>query len=102
MVSIMSNNWNPFFALANTRGKIDEAFDSREDVEKPYVSEERLYEIQEMIMTSYEECQVIEVKYFKNNRIINEVGIVNKVDPYTQTIMINNKSLKFDNIIEVI
>ncbi len=102
MVSIMSNNWNPFFALANTRGKIDEAFDNRNNVEKPVISEETAIEIQDKVVSSYENCAVVDIKYFKNSRCIVETGIVSKIDVINKTITINNAFLKFENIIEVI
>ncbi len=101
MVSIMSNNWNPFFALANTRGKIDEAFEERNNVEKPFISEDTMIEIQDKVVNSYENCSVIDIKYFKNNRYIVETGIVSKIDVVNKTITINNAFLKFESIIEV-
>ncbi len=102
MVNIMNNNWNPFFALANTRNKIDEAFERKYDVEQPDICEDKLYEIQEKVVSSYEECSIIEIKYFKNKRYHIEIGIVSKLDVFSKTITINNNILKFENIIEVL
>lgn len=102
MVIMMSNsNWNPFFALANTRHKIDEAIDDRNNVEKPNLSEDSLYELQDRIVESYESCSVVKIKYFKNNRYVDETGVVSKVDAYSKTVTINNLILSFDNILEV-
>ncbi len=98
----MSNNWNPFFALANTRGKIDEAFDNRNNIEKACISEDEMYEIQEKIVNSYENCAVVEIEYFKNSRNKIETGIVSKIDPINKTVLINNTILKFEDIIKVL
>ncbi len=100
-MNTMNNNWNPFFALANTRDKIDEAFDTRKHQTMPQLDEDKLYEIQARIQDSYEESSIVEIKYFKNNKHVVETGIISKIDVYNRVIIINNISIEFTKIIDV-
>ncbi len=95
----MNNNWNPFFALANNRNKIDEAFDNRKNVENKVLTEDALYEIQEIICYSLENACEITITHFKNNKYFEECGVVKKVDVLQKEITINDKRIKVDNLI---
>lgn len=95
----MSNNWNPFFALANTRGKIDEAFEKRNNQVMKELSEDSLYEIQENILKSFSNCEEIKLTYFTNDRYNDIIGIVSKIDEINGIVSINKKNINFALII---
>ncbi len=96
----MKNSWNPFFALANTRSKIDETVERRSNVLMKELSEDELYEIQNSIVYSLENKCEVTITYYKNSRFVDICGIVSKVDTYNKCIKIEESSIKFDCIVK--
>ncbi len=96
----MKSNWNPFFALANTRSKIDETVESRNDVSMKEISEDEMDAIQEVIVRSLEEQCEVEITYHRNKRFSNVSGVVSKIDSYNRVIIIDNYSIQFNCIIK--
>ncbi len=96
----MTNNWNPFFALANTRSEIDDAIDKRNDVSMKELSEDKLLEVQEIIVESFKNQSCIKLTYYYKKRFVDEIGVISKIDVYSKNIHINNCQISFVNIID--
>lgn len=95
------NNWNPFFALANTRKEIDQAFENKSKLNKPIVFDDYLNDLQDLIVLSHVNQSVIIVRYYMNNKILSEEGFVSKINKFENNIKINDKIIKLESIIEI-
>lgn len=97
----MSNNWNPFFALANTRSEIDKAIDSRLDIDMSDLTEDAMYEMQERIVESFKTGTEVCVTYYKNKRHNSIEGNITKIDQYQMCIYVNEVRIEFNTLLRV-
>lgn len=95
------NNWSPFFALANTRGGIDKTIESRNDILQPVLTEETLYEMQDVLLESLESNSSVIVSYYENKRVLSISGVVSKIDVYNKSISICGVKIPFNKLVSV-
>ncbi len=94
-------NKTPFYALENLLDTIDKTRTSRNKVEKLILSEDKLQEINKTIGEAIKLSLDIEIEYFNNGIIETLQGKIEKVDVFQKCIVLNTKSLQFQNILDV-
>ena len=91
--------WKPFESCLS-KNEIDKIITERNCIQKyPILSNDQLILIEEKIVLSFQTQTEILLKYYKNNRITTERGIVSKIDKIQKKICFNSKSIEFYKII---
>ena len=61
------NSWMPFNAVCDGTSLVDMIEKEKSRFKKPTLSEEQLEDIQDKIITAYNNEEVINIKYYKKN-----------------------------------
>lgn len=92
--------WAPFNSVINSSEVIREFEREQMYVKKPILTEERIAEIENYIVTSYQEKTEVNLKYYQNHEIVIISGIITKIDVFAKKLVINKEiSIYFSNII---
>ena len=93
--------WAPFNSVINGGSVINELIREQNKINKPILTEDKINEIEEYIISSYQAGTKIDIKYFKNYKFERIEGFITKLDPLTKKITLENGiSLYFCNIID--
>ena len=93
--------WAPFNSVINGGSVINELIREQNKVKKPILTEEKIEEIEDYIISSYQSSIEIDIKYYKNYKFERIKGIITKIDALNKKITLENGiSLYFCNIID--
>src|SRR5690554_1376068 len=93
--------WAPFDALVGFQNKIDEMLYERGKKEKPILCEDKLIEMDRVIMEALNEKKEVLVSYYEDGYIKNTYGFVEEVDKHKKTIEILKLVIPFKNILDL-
>lgn len=91
--------WQPFQSLKEQAVYLHKMQIERRKIEKPELSEDQIEEIN-YHLTHYNK-EDISVLYYKNGFLYEEKGVIRKIDPTFQYLIINDKKIEFNNLIEL-
>lgn len=93
--------WNSFNSLINGNKTIKEVENNIKKISKPILSNEQLLEIGRIVFDSYTTKSKIKVKYYENGFFYNIEGIINFFDKFDKYIIILNKKIYLNQIINI-
>lgn len=94
--------WNPFNSLMNGTKIINDLDKNHQKCSKPILSEDQLAEISQKLIEALTTKSLINLKYYENGEFLNLEGIINCYDKQNNSIIINHKSIYFNQIIDII
>ena len=93
--------WAPFNSVINSNSLINELAQEQNKQKHPILTEDKITEIEEYILESFNSETIIDIKYYKNYQFYRVSGYITKLDPINKKIILNNEiSLDFSNIID--
>lgn len=93
--------WAPFNSVINGNSVINELVREQNKIKKPLLTEDKINEIEEYIITSYQSTTEIDIKYYQNYKYERINGIITKIDAINKKITLENGNiLYFCNIID--
>ncbi len=96
------NKWMPFNAVCDGTSLVDEIINEKSKIRKTILSEDQLNTIQEKILDSFNSKELINIKYYMNNRIYEIDSIIKKIDDINKLIELKNgKKLSFSQILNI-
>lgn len=93
--------WNPFNSLMNGNKIINELASTQTKCAKPILSEDQLNEISKTLIESLTTKSKINIKYYENGNFYNLEGIINFFDKFNKYIIITNKKIYLNQIINI-
>ena len=99
----MSSKWNPFNAVAPGGMMVNEVLREKNKIDMPVLSEDQKMELQERILESYNNQEIIKIKYFRGGKLYTTEGKVKKIDVNAHKIVLNGGlSVFFSQIVEIL
>ncbi len=96
------NSWLPFNAVCDGTSLVDKILLEKNRFSKPILSEEQLDEIQEKIISAYNNKELIRITYYNSGYCYEMKNVIKKIDAIQRKIVLaNGKSLFFSQIIDV-
>lgn len=94
--------WQPFNAVKSGNSMIDNVLEKKNKVAMPILSEDQLYDIQNKILTAYEEKNTISIRFFRDGRYYQKDGKIVNIDSIKRKITLSDGFiLYFSQIIDV-
>jgi len=93
--------WNPFNSLINGTKIVNELDKNHQKFSKPTLSEDQLNEISKTLIESLTTKSKINVKYYENGNFYNLEGIIKFFDKFNKYIIITNKKIYLNQIINI-
>ena len=98
----MSSKWNPFNAVASGSSMVYDVLKEKNKVSMPVLSDDQMNELQEKIMTAFNNQSLVKIKYFRNGRYYINDGIITNIDVLGHKIVLNGDfSIFFSQIIGI-
>jgi len=96
------NSWMPFNAVCDGTSLVDMIEKEKSRFKKPTLSEEQLEDIQDKIITAYNNEDEINIKYYNSGYLYQVKNIIKKIDEIDKKIVLKNgKVIFFSQIINV-
>lgn len=96
-----SNKWLPFNAVADGGSMIRHVLKEKSKVKMPILSEDQQNDLQERMITAFNNQDTINIKYFTNGNIYIISGKITNIDVFSSKIVVNHeKKVYFSQIIE--
>ena len=93
--------WAPFNSVINGSKVLTELSQEQNKISKPTLTEDKILEIEEYIISAFNSNTEINIKYYNNYQYKYIQGFVTKLDPLNKKITLNNKiPIYFNNIID--
>ncbi len=92
--------WRPFNSLINSKD-IREIENNRLKIEKPIIMEDRIQEINEILINAINNNLEIKIKHYTLNTLKVVIGKIEKINIIEKYILINKTRIYFKNIILV-
>ena len=93
--------WLPFYTFSNQANIKNEIEMGKSLITKPQILEDRINEINNSLIFSYENNLCIKVKYFEYGMFNYYTGFIKKIDIINKFLIIDNKKLYFKNILKI-
>lgn len=94
--------WAPFSAVAPGNFMVNEVLAKKNKVVMPSLSEDQIDEINNKIITAYNNGDIITVKFFRSGKYYLKQGIISKIDRNSANILLNDGFIVFfSQIIEI-
>ena len=93
--------WLPFYTFNNQANIKNEVEIEKELISKPQILEDRINEINNILIYSYKNNLNIKVRYFEYGTIKYYFGFIKKIDLINKFLVIENKRLYFKNILKI-
>ena len=94
--------WQPFSAVAPTTTMVNDVLSKKNVVKMPVLTDDKLLELEEKLLASFENQISIQIKLFRNGRLYLKDGIVFNIDKLSKKITLKDGySLFFSQIIEI-
>ena len=96
------NSWLPFNAVCDGTSLVDKIEKEKSRFRKPTLSEEQLIDIQDKILTAYNNKDTINIKYYNAGYCYEIKNIIKKIDEIERKIILKNgKVIFFSQIMNV-
>lgn len=92
--------WKPFNTLLNSND-IKEIELNRSKISKPIIMEDRINEINSILVNAYNNHLSIKVKHYNNGFLFYKSGFIKSINAYEKYILMDNIRIYFKNIINV-
>ncbi len=92
--------WQPFSTML-TKKDINNIEKSRQKIQKPILGEDKIIEINEILLKTEENHNCIKITYFKLGTLYNIIGTIKKINTIEKYILINSTRIYFKNIINI-
>ncbi len=93
--------WQPFSTML-TKKDIINIEKNRQEIIKPTLEEDKIIEINEILIKSIKNCNYIKITYFKLGILYNITGTIKKINQIEKYILINSTRIYLKNIINII
>ena len=92
--------WAPYKSLSEQDFTLKAHKEKEEKIEKPTISADFAEEINEILVNYHGEC--LNIKYYKNGKILEAKGIIKKIDPYEKKLVLFSKRIiMFSDIVSI-
>ena len=96
------NSWMPFNAVCDGTSLVEKIEKEKRRFKKPTLSEEQLADIQDRIITAFNNKDVIDIKYYNAGYYYEIKNIIKKIDKIEKKVIFKNgKVIFFSQIISV-
>lgn len=93
--------WQPFSAVIPSSNMINDVLKEKNKIKMPILSEDQNRELQNKMLTFYNNEETITVKYYRAGKLYKLEGKITNIDQNTHKIIINNHfSIFFSQIID--
>lgn len=93
--------WLPFNSVISGKHMVKEILKEKRKQKMPILSYEQKLAIQNKILCAFYEQEKIKITYYYNGKFFMLEGTIKKIDSTYHKIYFNNKTLIFDQIINV-
>lgn len=93
--------WQPFDSVTPSKKMVDKLLNEKLKIKKPVLSEEQLEDIQNKLFEAYNNEIKTTIEYYKNGYILKEIGKIKILYPNMSKIIINNKTIYFNQIVKI-
>ena len=94
--------WQPFESLLPNKVIINSILNEKNKISKPILSTDQLEDLNNIILESFYNQSSITIKYFANNYIKIDDGVITSLNYNNKTIIINNKlKLHISQILQI-
>lgn len=95
--------WAPFSAVTPGTYIVNEVLNKKNKVKMPILSEDQIIEINNKIITAFNNKDVIRIKFFKGGKYYIKQGIIVNIDKNFGKLLLNDGfSVFFSQIIEIL
>ncbi len=95
--------WQPFNNIIEEKYLIEKMILEKNKITKPILSSEQIEEIEQKIIESYYEQEIITIIYYQNGSLLKTTAKIQYIDTTYKKIYLNNqKILLFSQIIQII
>ncbi len=91
--------WQPFDSVIEGSKVKKQIMHEKEKIDKPVLSEEEIYELEQKIINAYYLQTEININYYQNGYIKNIKSKIKKIDYIYKIIYLNNQKLLFNQIL---
>ena len=92
--------WAPYKSLKEQWTVLDDVHEKEKRIEKPTISSEEAEEINDLLVNYH--GQEVEISFYRNGMIKNEVSIIKKIDAFEKKIyLVNRKVISFKEIVGI-
>lgn len=92
--------WQPFSAVVTGNVMINEVLNKKNKIAMPVLSEDQKNELQEKMLISYNNQDIINIRYYKAGKVLEVKGIISNIDSIGHKLVINGQiSVFFSQII---
>ena len=92
--------WNAFHSVLS-EDEVNSSILTNDTVEKPELSEDQIEELERLIIEAFNNKKEIRLTTYKNGKLIEEVGLITKLDPLHKAIYLNKKMVLFSDILKI-
>ena len=92
--------WKPFNTLLNSND-IKELELNRSKINKPIIMEDRINEINNILINAYNNQLPIKIKHYNNGFLFYKSGFIKNINVYEKYILIEYIRIYFKNIINI-
>ena len=93
--------WAPFNSVINSNSLINELKKDRNKINKPILSEDQIYLLNEEIFDAYTNHIKITLDYYNNFKIMQLTGFINNIDTVKKYITFSNIHIYFNQILKI-
>jgi small nuclear ribonucleoprotein (snRNP)-like protein len=91
--------WAPFASLKEQAIFLNKMHQEKKKIEKPILSEDQMEEMN-YILVNYK-GERLNIVYFDNGYLKEVEGIIKRIDPYTRTILVNNRKISINDLMQL-
>lgn len=92
--------WKPFNTILNSND-LNEIDLNRNKIDKPIILEDKIKEINDILINAYNNHISIKIKYYNNGYLFYKKGFIKNINKYLKYILIDNIRIYFKNIIDI-
>lgn len=94
--------WAPFNAVESGNIMINDVLSKKNKVKMPILSDDQIANLEEKLINSYNNGNIVTILYFKEGKYYKKQGIIGKIDKNTAKIFLKDGfSVFFSQIIEI-
>ena len=100
--NLRKGKWQPFDALEGYKTSLRNIEKEKDKIEKPIIYPDHLEEMNEVLLSSFDEEKEVIVSFFKGGYIYDVSGYITNIDNNNHQIIINNKNkVKLSSITDI-
>ncbi len=94
--------WQPFNSVVSSTIMFDDVLKEKNKIKMPILSEDQKQELQDKIIESYNNQDIVKIKYYKDGRFYLIQGKITNIDENRHKIVINESFwVFFSQIVEI-